>query len=147
MWSRRSITSTCWPRLSASALASIEPAYRAPTATVSSGPTMGSGDAIRSLARVDPAGSVEAMATRNPRKFWDRRARENALYFVDSRLDYRAPDADAFWSGGARAVDRVLDSVDARIEPSDVVLDIGCGVGRLTRVLAERARSDRKSVV
>ena len=32
----------------------------------------------------------------DPQAFWDERARENALYFVDSRLDFRNPDAGSF---------------------------------------------------
>ena len=30
-------------------------------------------------------------------EFWDARARENANYFVDNRLDYNAGDEAAFW--------------------------------------------------
>jgi SAM-dependent methyltransferase len=76
---------------------------------------------------------------RDSRSYWDRRARENAFYFVDSGLDYKSPDLDAFWRGGVEVVDKILDSVGATIEPTDHVLDIGCGVGRLTRALAARA--------
>ena len=35
-------------------------------------------------------------------EFWDERAREDAFYFVDSRLDYGDPDVERFWAGGAR---------------------------------------------
>jgi SAM-dependent methyltransferase len=73
------------------------------------------------------------------RSFWDRRARERALFYVDNRLDYRDPDADRFWSGGAEDLTRLLDALDLAIAPGDVVVEIGCGVGRLTRGLAERA--------
>lgn len=73
-------------------------------------------------------------------RFWDERAKENALYFVDSRLAYSAPDEDAFWAGGEQALDRLLSAVGARtLRDSDVVVDIGCGVGRLSRPLAARA--------
>ena len=73
------------------------------------------------------------------RRFWDARAREDALYFVDSRVPYRAADAERFWSEGAVDLDRLLGAVDARVEPSTRVVEIGCGVGRLTRALAARA--------
>lgn len=73
-------------------------------------------------------------------RFWDARAREDAYYFVDSRLEYGSPDEKAFWAGGVGALDQLLDVVDAPgIEPDAVVVDIGCGLGRLTRPLAERA--------
>ena len=73
--------------------------------------------------------------------FWDARARENALYFVDNNVDYRSPDAERFWAEGERVVDRILESLGARLRPDDDVVEIGCGVGRLTRALAGRVRS------
>ena len=73
------------------------------------------------------------------RDFWDKRARENAAFFVDNRLDYGSPDMERFWAGGAGDLDAVLDAVGATIEPTDTVVEIGCGVGRLTRVIASRA--------
>jgi SAM-dependent methyltransferase len=72
-------------------------------------------------------------------RFWDARAREDPYYFVDSRLEYGAPDEDAFWAGGLEALDRLLGAVGAAIEPGSAVVDVGCGLGRLTRPLAERA--------
>ena len=81
------------------------------------------------------------MSTEQARGYWDRRARENALYFVDSRLDYNSPSSDEFWAGGETAVDEILKLADARVEPTAASLDIGCGVGRLTRVLADRGQS------
>jgi SAM-dependent methyltransferase len=71
---------------------------------------------------------------------WDARAREHALFFVDNRVDYRQPDVDAFWAGGEEALEKLLAAVGEHVGPSDVVVDIGCGVGRLTRALATRAR-------
>ena len=73
-------------------------------------------------------------------RFWDERAREHALFFVDNRLDYRSPDAEQFWAGGEAALDAMLSAVGATVGSGDEVVDIGCGVGRLTRVLARRAR-------
>ena len=73
-------------------------------------------------------------------RYWDDRAREHALFFVDSRLDYHDPDVDRFWADGERVLDQMLELVGAAVAPSDVVLDIGCGVGRLTRPLAGRAQ-------
>ncbi len=77
------------------------------------------------------------------RDFWDRRAEEDAFYFVDNRLSYRAPDLDAFWEGGRKDVETILRDLELEIEPGDDVVEIGCGVGRLTRVLAGRGKSVR----
>lgn len=74
------------------------------------------------------------------RRFWDRRAREDPFYFVDNRLRYGEPSEEGFWSDGERALDTLLDAVGMRVKPEDSVVDIGCGVGRLTRALAARAR-------
>src|SRR5437763_15854406 len=71
-------------------------------------------------------------------RFWDERAGENALFFVDNRLDYRHPDSERFWSEGERDLDALLSALGAVIQPSDRILEIGCGVGRLTRALAAR---------
>jgi SAM-dependent methyltransferase len=75
--------------------------------------------------------------------FWDRRAEEDAFFFVDNRLDYGNPDLPKFWAEGRRDLDLLLDAVGERVDPTDAVLEIGCGVGRLTRGLAARAESVR----
>jgi SAM-dependent methyltransferase len=71
--------------------------------------------------------------------FWDARARENAEYFVDNRLDYNAGDEQFFWEQGQKDLETMLASVGApALRPTDEVLDIGVGVGRLSRTLAPR---------
>jgi ubiquinone/menaquinone biosynthesis C-methylase UbiE len=79
------------------------------------------------------------MGTGDMGRFWDARAREDAFFFVDNTGTYRDADIDRFWAEGRRNLETVLAAVGAEIRPDDVVLDIGCGVGRLTRVLAETA--------
>lgn len=76
--------------------------------------------------------------TPDMRAFWDERAREDALFFVDDRVAYGGADVDAFFAGGADAVQIFEEQLDFRAEGAHLV-DVGCGVGRLTRVLAGRA--------
>jgi SAM-dependent methyltransferase len=74
------------------------------------------------------------------RRFWDERAREDAFYFVDNRIRYKDPDAaELFWELGRRDLDELLGSLDVELCADAVVVEIGCGVGRLTRVIAARA--------
>ncbi len=77
------------------------------------------------------------------RDFWDRRAAEDPFYFVDNRLRYGHADPAVFWARGERELAELLDSVQAGLRTSDDVVEIGCGVGRMTRLLAQRARSVR----
>lgn len=77
------------------------------------------------------------------RRFWDARAREDPFYFVLNSLEYRAPDTARFWESGPRDLDLMLASLGVGIQPSDTVVEVGCGVGRLTRPIAERAQAVR----
>jgi len=75
--------------------------------------------------------------------FWDDRAREAALYFVDNRVRYRDPDEERFWAEGVHALTGLLTPLGVEIGPDERIVDIGCGVGRLTRNIAVRARDVR----
>ena len=79
------------------------------------------------------------MTNGSSERFWDDRAREQALFFVDNTVDYRDPDVERFWAEGERAVSAILDELEVEIASSETVVEIGCGVGRLTRALARRA--------
>jgi SAM-dependent methyltransferase len=76
-------------------------------------------------------------------RFWNDRAHEDPFFFVDNRLDYGSPDLERFWAGGEQDLATILEAIGTRIEPGDEVVEIGCGVGRLTRPLAARGRSVR----
>jgi SAM-dependent methyltransferase len=79
------------------------------------------------------------MASDRQRRFWDARAREAAFFFVDDRIDYRDPDLATFWAQGERDLDAILAALGITIGADERLVEIGCGVGRLTRVLASRA--------
>jgi N-acetylglucosaminyl-diphospho-decaprenol L-rhamnosyltransferase len=74
------------------------------------------------------------------RRFWNDRAREDAFYFVDTRQPYKATEPGRFWDA-EQLVDYVLDGLGVTVGADDTVVEIGCGLGRITRVLAARARS------
>lgn len=75
--------------------------------------------------------------------YWDARAEEDAFYFVDNGRDYRDPDLARFWGDAPELLDTILDMLEVRLEPADEIVEIGCGVGRMTRPLAARGRSVR----
>jgi SAM-dependent methyltransferase len=81
---------------------------------------------------------MPAVRPEEMRRFWNDRAREDAFYFVDSRQPYRASEPGSFWEADA-LLDHLLNGLGVGIADGDAVLEIGCGVGRITRVLADRA--------
>lgn len=74
------------------------------------------------------------------RKFWDERAGEDAYYFVDNRLEYGSPDTERFWAGGEEDLGKLLELTGVEPGADDVVVEIGCGVGRLTRPLCGQVK-------
>jgi SAM-dependent methyltransferase len=73
------------------------------------------------------------------RRFWNARAREDAYYFVDTRQPYGAPDPERFWDAEP-LVDYLLEGLGVALDPGETALEIGCGLGRITRVLCARSR-------
>jgi SAM-dependent methyltransferase len=70
--------------------------------------------------------------------YWDDRARENAVWYVDTSLDYDRPDMDQFLATGREIVRHAL--LDAPIRPDrrQRAVEIGCGVGRICLALSEQ---------
>lgn len=76
---------------------------------------------------------------RKMRQDWDRRAQENARYYVATG-NQRWTDEEFFNSGEATADEQIrndLDNIAAGRDPRSMrALEIGCGAGRVTRALA-----------
>jgi SAM-dependent methyltransferase len=68
-------------------------------------------------------------------RFWDELAREDALLAVDDR----GRRGEEFWRGGEEIVIAFQELLEFSVD-GDVIVEIGCGVGRVTRGLAARAR-------
>jgi SAM-dependent methyltransferase len=83
-----------------------------------------------------PRVTVEGMEA-----YWDLRAGEDPFFYVDTRQALGAPDEEAFWRAGEEVVDHLLESFGLSLRPTEVVVEIGCGIGRLTRALAHRVGS------
>jgi ubiquinone/menaquinone biosynthesis C-methylase UbiE len=71
---------------------------------------------------------------------WDERARENARFYVNTaQQDWK--DEDFFESGRSTVKEEILTDMTNICQDKDpkemTVLEIGCGVGRVTRALAE----------
>lgn len=72
------------------------------------------------------------------RSFWNSKADENPLWYIASNLEYGSPDEQRFWSSGEEEVAAAL--AVAGVSSGAVAVDIGCGIGRLSRALASRFR-------
>lgn len=80
--------------------------------------------------------AAEALAKR-----WNTRARENARYYIKSDLEQQTPEQFAL--SGEADVAAFVDPWLSHLTERSRALDIGCGIGRLTRPLARRfARAD-----
>lgn len=72
------------------------------------------------------------------RRYWDRAATENAAWYVATGF---TSESEEFFRQGAVETDSFLAVCGVGVGPEDAALEIGCGVGRMTRRLSERAGS------
>jgi SAM-dependent methyltransferase len=92
-----------------------------------------------STTRTSVGNEAEGANGQGMRAYWDGKARENAMYFIHSTLDYAHTDEAEFWASGPDNLDRTLEPFSRTIGPTDRAIEIGCGIGRLTRAIADRA--------
>src|SRR5215207_2285940 len=76
--------------------------------------------------------------TAGMRQYWNERAVENAAWYVDTTLSFDDPDMDQFLADGARIVRDALDGAPVAPERTEVALEIGSGLGRVVKSLADR---------
>jgi ubiquinone/menaquinone biosynthesis C-methylase UbiE len=70
----------------------------------------------------------------NPSKFfWDRAARENAAWHIATGY---TTESEAFFDSGKREVDEFLRLAGLSLNGTEELLEVGSGVGRMTRHLA-----------
>lgn len=71
------------------------------------------------------------------REFWDEKAKENAFWFVSSYGSYGDDrNLDEFWASGETILRHVCQLSGYAPSPLHTVVEIGCGIGRITRALA-----------
>jgi len=68
--------------------------------------------------------------------FWDAKAKENPYWYVSSYGPYNERNISEFWASGPKIWQDLKAAVDYNPRPTDEIVEIGCGVGRLTRSIA-----------
>jgi ubiquinone/menaquinone biosynthesis C-methylase UbiE len=74
------------------------------------------------------------------RDFWDEKARENAMYYISSCRAYDQQDAQEFWKWGSILAEKFLAESGIAFSGDEAMLEVGCGVGRMTKYFAGRFR-------
>src|SRR4051812_391329 len=72
------------------------------------------------------------------RSYWDDGARRNALWYVDTSLNYDEPDLEKFFETGETIVSEALDGAPVAPAGRALAVEIGCGLGRICHALASR---------
>jgi SAM-dependent methyltransferase len=72
------------------------------------------------------------------RSWWESAAQRNAAWYVDTSLDYDDPDMDRFWATGEAIVADALDGAPVAPTGRERAVEIGSGLGRVSRALARR---------
>ncbi|MGH9319408.1 MAG: class I SAM-dependent methyltransferase [Vicinamibacteria bacterium] len=80
------------------------------------------------------------MPLESNREFWNEKARENPFWYVSSFVSYDDPDLDEFWRSGRRIWSDLRSELGHAPAQGQTLVEIGCGVGRLTQAIAAEAR-------
>lgn len=71
------------------------------------------------------------------KSLWNRAADENPYWYVSSYGSYDAArNLDEFWASGHKIWADIKQVTGYTPQPNDTVVEIGCGVGRVTRAIA-----------
>jgi SAM-dependent methyltransferase len=74
---------------------------------------------------------------RSIRSFWDQAAKDNPYWYVSSFGAYNADrNLEEFWASGRSIWSDIKRATGYSPNSEDTVVEIGCGVGRLTRAIA-----------
>lgn len=89
------------------------------------------------MPRLERAGSDVAAVADGMRSYWEARAQENAVWYVDTTMDYDAPDMGRFFATGHEVVDELLHQAPVQPAGRERAVEIGCGLGRICLALSE----------
>jgi len=70
------------------------------------------------------------------RKFWQKKATENPYWYVSSYGSYHNRNMIEFWASGVSIWKDIIVKIGYQPKPTDSVVEIGCGVGRLSRAMS-----------
>ena len=76
------------------------------------------------------------MSLDSSRAFWNAKAAENPYWYVSSYGSYAKRDLAEFWQAGRRIWQDLRHTTGYTPRHSHVVVEVGCGIGRLTRAIA-----------
>lgn len=84
---------------------------------------------------------MPAVAPTRMERYWDDRAQEDPFHYVDNRETLGAPNQESFWAAGEQVINQLCQDLGISFQGDEKVIEIGCGIGRLTRAIAQRAAS------